>query len=353
VATHHSHAGHAHIFGLDAQQTGERSTFWVMILTFVTMVVELIAGSITGSMALTADGWHMSTHVAALGIAAFAYRFARNHATNPRFTFGTGKVTSLGGFASAVALAMVAVLMTVESVERLLSPVPVAFGDAMAVACVGLIVNLASAWILSRSGHHHHHGLFGHDDHDDHDHDHDHHDHDHDHDHHDHDHDHHDHDHHEGHKTKAEHQDFNLKAAYLHVLADALTSVTAIVALATGYFFGWIWMDPCMGIAGSIVILMWSRGLLRESGAVLLDAEENDHRRNEIMHCLQRDTDKVADLHLWRVGPASHACIVSVITPSGRSADDYKTQLQTIAGLDHITVEVNHCETCVNGLCHP
>lgn len=341
----HIHDTHDHTFGLDEQQAGERPTHWVIGLTFVTMVVELIAGVMTGSMALTADGWHMSTHAAALAIAAFAYSFARKHATDPKFTFGTGKVTALGGFASAIALVIIALLMALESVERLVTPIPVAFREAMMVAVVGLLVNLASAWMLSRAGHHHH-GLFGHDDHDDHHDDHEHeHEHEHDHDHgHEHDHDHHDH-------PQPEHRDYNLKAAYLHVLADALTSVTAIIALAAGYFFGWIWMDPLMGVVGSLVILVWSKGLLRESGAVLLDAEENDQRRSEILERLQRGGDRVADIHLWRVGPASHACIVSLITPGELAADAYKMRLRTIAGLDHITVEVNRCATCAGGVC--
>ncbi|MEO5333573.1 MAG: CDF family Co(II)/Ni(II) efflux transporter DmeF [Magnetococcus sp. YQC-5] len=311
---------HDHHFGLDVQLAAERQTYWVIGLTLITMLVELVAGYVTGSMALTADGWHMGTHAAALGLAAFAYVFARRNANNPRFTFGSGKTGPLGGFASAVALSIVSLLMAIESIQRLISPVQVEFSTALLVAVSGLLVNLLSAWLLgSAHDHGHHHD---HDDHDDHDHDH-------------------------HHKAQPHHQDHNLKGAYLHVLADALTSVTAIVALICGMTLGWIWMDPLMGIIGSAVIAVWAFGLIRESAKTLLDAEDNLPLRNSIARRFQEHQDcDIADLHVWRVGPSSHACIVSLIAHHPRDADHYKTLLNGIPGLDHLTVEVNHCRTC-------
>ncbi|MBF0180436.1 MAG: CDF family Co(II)/Ni(II) efflux transporter DmeF [Magnetococcales bacterium] len=299
---------HEHHFGLDVQQTGEQQTLLVVWLTCVTMVVELVAGYATGSMALTADGWHMGTHAAALGLAAFAYRFARRNVNNPRFTFGTGKVGALGGFASAVALAIVAILMAVESIQRLVTPIPVEFKTALLVAVIGLMVNLLSAKLLGSAHHHHHH------DHDDH------------------------HDH---------HQDHNLKGAYLHVLADALTSVTAIVALICGMSLGWVWMDPLMGVIGSVVIGMWAMGLIRESAKTLLDAEDNFPLRKQVSERFQEHEDcEVTDLHLWRVGPSSHACIVSLVAHQPRDSDHYKSLLRGISGLAHVSVEINHCRAC-------
>ncbi|MBF0160461.1 MAG: CDF family Co(II)/Ni(II) efflux transporter DmeF, partial [Magnetococcales bacterium] len=227
---------HSHSFGLDQQQAGEIRTRWVIAITLSMMVIELIAGYLTGSMALTADGWHMSTHATALTITAFAYAFARNNAHNPRFTFGTGKVGVLSAFASAIGLAIVALWMLLESIDRFLNPVTIRFQDALLVAAIGLVVNIVSALLLGgdHHGHGHSHG-HGHDYHDDHDHD--------DHDHHDHDD--HDHGHHDHHPRG---QDHNLRSAYLHVIADALTSVTALVALTCGMYLGWNWMDPLMGV---------------------------------------------------------------------------------------------------------
>lgn len=306
---------HPHSFGLEAKQGAEIRTRWVILLTLVTMVVELVAGYMTGSMALTADGWHMSTHAAALGITAFAYAFARRHARNPRFTFGTGKVGTLGAFASAVALAIVALLMTAESVLRLLEPVPVRFSEAIAVAFVGLVVNILSAWLLAggTASHHHSHG--------------------------------HDHDYGHGHHSP-HHKDHNLRAAYLHVLADAMTSVTALIALTCGMFLGWVWMDPLMGIVGSVVIGVWSYGLLRDSSKVLLDAEDNALQKEAVCKALGETGDvDIADLHFWRVGTASHACIVSLVAHDPKPLEFYKAALSCISGLEHITVEINHCCT--------
>lgn len=311
---------HAHTFGLDERQAGEKPTRWVIVLTFVTMIVELVAGYYTGSMALTADGWHMSTHAFALGISAFAYHFARKHAHNPRFTFGTGKVGTLGGFSSAVALAMVAVLLGWESIQRLIHPVTVHFQEAIVVAFIGLLVNIVSAWLLRGADHHHGHPH----DHDD-----------------PHDHDPHGHDPHK--PVHAEHKDLNLRAAYLHVLADALTSVTALVALTCGMYLGWVWMDPLMGIVGSIIIASWSFGLLRDSSMVLLDAEEQGVRETKI-RTLMQDVDEdieIADLHVWLVGMASFACIISLVAHNPRPLQVYKQRLMALPGLDHVTVEVN------------
>lgn len=322
---------HDHVFGLDTRQSSERRTHWVIGLTFVTMVVELVAGYLTGSMALTADGWHMSTHAVALAITAFAYAFARNNARNPRFTFGTGKVGTLGGFTSAVVLALVALLMAAESIHRLVEPVTVKFEEAIAVAVIGLVVNLVSVGMLGHHDHGHDHG-HAHDDHDDHD---------------DHDHDDHDHDHDHDHQARDSHKDHNLRAAYLHVLADALTSFTAIFALIGGMFLGWVWLDPLMGIVGSLVIAVWAKGLLQESGKVLLDAEENTPLRQKILHTLAEVEDlEVTDLHLWRVGMGDHACIVSLVTHTNHSMETIKSRLSTIEGLRHITVEINLCQAC-------
>ncbi len=313
---------HEHHFGMDIKQTAERQTYWVIGLTLITMLIELITGYKTGSMALTADGWHMGTHAAALSLAAFAYYFARRNANNPRFTFGSGKTGPLGGFASAISLGIVSLLMAIESIQRLLAPVPVEFTTALTVAIVGLIVNLLSAWLLGAAHHGHDHGQ-GDDEHHDH------------------------HDHHDHHEEHAQHQDHNLKGAYLHVIADALTSVTAIIALICGMTLGWVWMDPMMGIIGSIVIGVWAYGLIKESAKTLLDAEDNFPLRTKISKRLLVHKDcEIADLHLWRVGPTSHACIISLIAHQPDDANHYKALLHGIAGLDHITIEINHCQSC-------
>jgi len=301
---------HSHTFGTDEVRSGERRTRWVIALTFCMMVVEIVAGLAFGSMALLADGWHMATHAAALGIAAFAYAYARRHASDARFSFGTGKVATLGGFGSAVSLAVVAVMVLVESVSRLAFPSPIHFDEAIAVAVVGLVVNLVSAVLLH--DHDHGHGHHGHGDVHDHDHDHDH-----------------------------EHRDHNLRGAYLHVLADALTSVFAIGALGAGKYLGWMWMDAMTGILGSIVIGRWSYGLLVATGAELLDAEIAPARLDAIRAALEGDGDcHVADLHVWRVGARHLAVIASVVAPEPREPADYKERLRRFPDLEHITVEV-------------
>ncbi|MFZ1741982.1 MAG: CDF family Co(II)/Ni(II) efflux transporter DmeF [Pontixanthobacter sp.] len=304
---------HDHVFLGQNHERNERRTWFVIVLTSVMMVVEIAAGTIYGSMALVADGWHMSTHAAAMLIAALAYLYARRNAKNPRFTFGTGKVGDLAAFASAIVLALVALLIGWESVVRLANPIPISFPQAIFVAVIGLIVNLVSAWLL-RDDHDHHHGDSHH------------HDHSHDHDH------------------QAEHhgRDQNLRAAYLHVLADALTSVLAIIALIAGSIYGWIWLDPLMGIVGSLVIARWSWGLIRDTGSTMLDYRQaGDPVSEKIRSIIEEAGDKITDLHVWQLGPGHHAAIVAVSTESQRSPADYRERLTKTAALSHITVEVN------------
>lgn len=305
-----------------------RRTAWVVVLTFVTMIFEIAFGYLTGSMALTADGWHMGSHVAALGVAVFAYYYAERHAANPRFTFGTGKVSALGGYTSALLLALVALALVWESVERLLSPQRIAYDEALLVAVIGLVVNLASAYILG-AGHAH-----------DHDHD-------------------HGHAHDGGRATDAAHHhdmaitakgfghgpsaDPNYRGAFLHVLADAFTSVLAIAALAAGKWGGWAWFDPLIGLVGAAVILYWSVGLARTSMRSLLDAEDFGVLEHEIVERLQRDgLTRVTDLHVWRLGPQTYACIVTLDSPRPESAQQYKERLKDLSALSHLTIEVNH-----------
>lgn len=296
---------HHHTFGTDEPMDGERRTKWVVALTFVMMTVEVIAGTVFGSMALLADGWHMGTHAVALGIAVFAYAYARKHAADPRYSFGTGKVGALGGFGSAVGLAVVALMVLSESLIRLRSPVKIRFDEAIFVAVVGLVVNLASALLL-RGDHHHHHES--------------------------------EHAHH--------HHDHNLRGAYLHVMADALTSVLAIIALVSGKQFGWTFMDPVMGIVGSLVIARWSYGLLGDTSAVLLDAEVALDHRAQVKKAIESDADnRVVDLHLWRVGPKHLAAIVSVVSHEPKEPAHYRSLLKSFSDLAHVTVEVHPCHS--------
>lgn len=310
---------HAHDFGTAAERHAERRTRWVVGLTFLTMLVELTAGWLTGSMALMADAWHMASHVGALGLAAFAYAFARRHASDTRFTFGTGKVTAIAGYTSALLLVGVAFWMAWESTQRLFRPVSIHYVEAMAVAVLGLAVNLASAWLLGEA--------HPHPDHDD------------------------DHALHAGH-SHHDHVDHNLRAAYLHVLADALTSVLAIVALGGGLLYGWNYLDPLMGLVGAALVGRWAWILARDSAAVLLDAEDHGQAEAEIRRLVATLPDhEVADLHVWRVGPASRACILSLVTHSPRSVRDYRQLLADIRSLDHVTVEIHHCRdaACLSG----
>jgi len=308
----HSHTlddwRHDHVFLGAAHDRNERRTWLVVGLTATMMVAEIAGGTLFGSMALLADGWHMSTHAGALAIAAFAYRFARRHARDPRFAFGTGKLGDLAGFASAVLLALIALLIGYESLARVFQPVPIHYAEATVIAAIGLVVNLLSAWILG-AGHDKAHG----------------HGHDHDHDHH-----HHEHDH-------------NLRAAFFHVMADALTSVLAIAGLLAAWGYGWTWLDPAIGIVGAVVIAHWSWGLIRDAGAVLLDATPDAELGAAIRARLERDDDRIADLHVWRVGPGHHAAIVSLVSDSPVPVEDYKTRLADLERLSHVTVEVHRC----------
>jgi cation diffusion facilitator family transporter len=309
---------HAHEYVTSAELSAERRTRWVVYLTLGTMVVELVAGWLTGSMALLADGWHMGSHAAALGISVFAYRFSRLRAGDARFTFGTGKVPTLAGYTSALLLGLGALWLLWVSLGRLFQPIQIHYGEAIGVATLGLTVNVASAWILGAGAGHHHHG---------------------------HDHRHHDHDHHDhAHATHGEHRDHNLRAAYLHVIADALTSLLAIAALSAGMLLGWAFLDPMMGIVGALLIGRWAYGLAVDSARTLLDAEDHGETAERVRAAVEAlDDVQVADLHLWRVGAASRACIVSLVTHEPRPVEAYRSVIQGIPGIDHLTIEVNRC----------
>ncbi|HKY86346.1 MAG TPA: CDF family Co(II)/Ni(II) efflux transporter DmeF [Pseudorhodoplanes sp.] len=298
---------HRHVFLGEAHARNERRIWLVVALTAVMMVAEIAAGAIFGSMALMADGWHMSTHAAALAISAFAYRFARKHADDARFSFGTGKAGELAAFASAVILGVIAILIAYESAIRIFAPVFIRFDEALIVAVLGLVVNLASAWLLFDRG-------------DDHDHDHA-----------------HPHGHHHRH-------DSNIRAAYLHVIADALTSVLAIVALLAGRFQGWLWLDPVIGIVGALVIARWSFGLLRSAGAVLLDMVPDGDLVARLRKSLEIDGDRVADLHVWRLGPGHIGVIASIVSDHPGPPAVYKARLAGFAELSHVSIEVQPCE---------
>ncbi len=288
---------HSHDFAA-IHEKGERRTTQVLILTAITMVIEIIAGVVFGSMALLADGWHMGTHVAAFMITIFAYKYARKHANNPEFTFGTGKVSVLGGFASAIALAVVALVMSVESIQRIINPQEIHFNEAIGVATLGLVVNIVCAFLLQ--GHH--------------------------------DHKHHRHDH-------------NLKAAYFHVLADALTSILAIIALLAGKIFGWNWLDPIIGIIGALVITRWSYILLKETSPILLDGSIEKDNKSAIKVKIESDSDnRISDLHLWKVGPDDYAVIISLVTHFPKPTEHYKELLKDFHELSHITIEINKCK---------
>lgn len=310
---------HEHVFLGADHERNERRVWFVIALTAVMMVVEIGAGTFYGSMALVADGWHMSTHASALLISAVAYLYARRQARNPRFTFGTGKLGDLAGFASAIILAMIAMLMAWESFVRITHPVPISFAQAIGVAVVGLAVNLASAWLLKDD--HHHHG------------------HDHGHSHH------HDHHHHGDHAHHGGAADNNLRAAYIHVIADALTSVLAIAALSFGSIYGWLWLDPLMGIVGGIIIAQWSWGLMKSSGRVLLDViADGEDLPDEIRQVIEAGGDRITDLHVWQVGPGHHAAIVAVTTSESREPAFYRAKLEELHELSHVTVEVTQLQ---------
>ena len=303
-------ASHDHVFLGACHDRNERRTWAVIVLCAVMMAAEIVGGLLFGSIALVADGLHMSTHASALLLAALAYRYARRHADDPRFSFGTGKLGDLAGFSSAIVLAMIAILIGYEAIERLFDPVPIHFREAIPIAVLGLIVNVASALLLSGAGSDHKHA--GHD----------------------HDHDHGDHAHHKAHR------DNNMRAAVVHVLADAVVSVLVIVGLVLARTFGWLFMDPVAGIIGALVIASWSYGLIRDTGAVLLDMNPDRGMAERLRAAIERDGDRLSDLHLWRLGPGHLGAIVSVVTEKSRDAAHYRRLLRHFHNLSHVTVEV-------------
>jgi len=290
---------HSHVFSHEHHHDNERKVWIVIAVSAMMMVIEIIGGTIYGSMALVADGWHMSTHAGAMLITVLAYHYARRHAHNRRFTFGTGKFGDLAGFASAGILALIALQIGIESLFRLNNPVEISFRQAIMVAVIGLVVNLVSALLL-RENHAHAHG-----------------------------------DHHHE-------RDHNLYAAYLHVIADALTSILAIVALSVGWIFGWLWADPVMGLVSALVIARWSWGLIRDTGAILLDAgARNGVFAQKIHAALKLEKITVTDLHVWQVGPGHYAAIIALKAVSAQPPQHYKERLKNIHGLSHLTIEVN------------
>jgi Co/Zn/Cd efflux system component len=386
---------HSHVFLGDGHEQAERRTWWVIQLCGAMMALEIVGGLMFGSIALVADGLHMSTHAGALLLAALAYRYARRHATDPRFTFGTGKLGDLAGFTSAIVLAMIALLIGWEAVSRILAPVPIAFGEAIAIASLGLLVNIASAWMLGGDHHHHHHGhhhdaavhalaldgsrltLEIHEDgvpprfrirtdipaaeltaetvrpdgrrqvfafrcvgdtlesideipepHDftlhlrrrsaavsvrfaEH-----------------------------GHAHGAAHHDNNMRAAVVHVVADAAVSVLVITGLLLARIFGWLWMDPLAGIVGACVIASWAYGLVRDTGRILLDMNPDQRLTEQLRREIETDGDRLTDLHLWRLGPGHLGAVLSVVTGTDRRPEEYRQRLRQFPALSHVTVEV-------------
>lgn len=303
-----SHRHHDHTFAQDQRKPGESRTLIVIVVTALMMVVEIFAGIHYGSMALLADGLHMASHAVALGITAFAYVYARRHARNRKFSFGTGKVNALGGFTGAVLLAIFALYMGFESVVRLINPVDIAFNQAITVAVLGLLVNGASVFILGVNDHGHDHHPREHSDH-----------------------------HHH-------HHDHNLKSAYLHVMADALTSLLVIVALLSAKYFGWVWMDPIMGVVGAVLVARWSYGLLGTTASVLLDRQAPKKLQRTIREAMERDGDsRVTDLHVWSIGPGIYSAQIALVAHNPATPDEYKGRIPKSAGLAHFTVEVHVC----------
>ncbi len=297
---------HSHVFD-QGNPLAERNTFLAVMLTAVMMIAEICGGWLFNSMALLADGWHMSSHALALGLSVLAYAAARRFAHDPRFAFGTWKIEVLGGYTSALFLVLVAGLMLYQSVERLIAPTPIHYNQAIGIAIVGLIVNLACAWLLKGAHGHEHHG------------------------------------HHDG-QSHSHHHDLNLRSAYLHVIADAATSVLAILALTGGKFLGANWLDPVMGIVGAALVAIWAYGLLRDTGRVLLDAEMDAPVVAEIREVIAASPvdAEISDLHVWRVGKGKYACILSLVTRGSIGSEYFKQQLRIHEELVHISVELNH-----------
>lgn len=301
---------HPHVFLGEQHGEHERRTWMVVALTATMMVVEIVAGYLTGSLALLADGWHMATHAGALGLSAFAYWFARRHAHDERYAFGTGKVGDLAGFSSALLLGAVSIGIAWDAIDRLLAPETIAYAQALPVAVIGLVVNLVSLGLLHHDHDHHSHAGH-HDDHANHSH---------------------------------THTDHNLRSAYVHVLADAVTSVGAIAALALGWRFGWVRPDALVGMAGAVLIAHWAWKLMRDAAAVLLDRSGDPAIAARIRQAIEQDDDRVYDLHLWRLGPGHHGVILGVISDKPLPAQAYRDRLGRIEGLSHITVETRLCE---------
>ena len=300
---------HSHVFGQDQQRAGEIRTLFVVGLTATMMVIEIVTGLLYGSMALLADGLHMASHAIALGIAVFAYVISRRSATDRSYSFGVGKINSLAGFASAVLLMGFALLMVTESTDRLINPLPISFDQALIVAVIGLIVNGASAWILMSTPHEHDHG--------------------------------HSHGHGHGHGHQHDH---NLRAAYLHVLADALTSILAIVALLAGKFYGAAWLDPVMGFVGAALVTRWSYGLIKDSSRVLLDKEASADMAIELRQSIEGDSsDRIADLHLWSIGHGIFAAEVVIVSDDPATPDHYKSLIPDHLNVVHATIEIHRC----------
>lgn len=317
---------HAHDFNQDNHQ-GERNTLYVLILTIVTMLAEILAGTIYGSMALLADGWHMGTHAAAFLITLFAYYYVRKHKNSDKYAFGPSKVSVLAGYSSAIALLLVALVMIVESALRLFNPQEIYFQEAIFVALIGLTVNVVSVFLLKdHHSHDHHHGHAHHNDH-----------------HHGHDDAHHS-DHHNEHHEK--HDDHNLRAAYFHVLADALTSILAIVALLLGKYFGLGFLDPLMGIVGAVIISRWAWGLMQQTAPILLDQGIDAHYKQSIVNCIESEAEqRVSDIHIWKISADHFAAVISVVSAQPYDVEHYKTLLAPFDKLAHLTIEVNATKT--------
>ena len=306
---------HNHIFdtGNPAAEKGTRLVMWI---TLAMMVIEIVAGYVFNSMALLADGWHMSSHALAIGLSAFAYAAARRYSSDPRFAFGTWKIEILAGYTSAIFLVGVAGSMLFQSVERILAPEPIHYAEALVVAAIGLVVNVVCAMILGKAHDHHDHG--------------------------------HGHDHHAGQNDHHHHGDLNLKAAYIHVVADAATSVLAIAALAGGWFYGWSWLDPVMGIVGAILVGVWAKNLMIDTGKVLLDREMDHPVVSEIREAVETGPEisgtRCTDLHVWRVGKGSYACAISLVTHDpALTAARVRGQLAVHEEIVHVTVEIHQC----------
>lgn len=300
---------HHHTFLGERHHDNERRVWLVVALTIVTMVAEIIGGALFGSVALTADGWHMATHAAALSISGVAYVFGRRHTHNPRYTFGTGKFGELAGYTSAVLLAVVSIGIVYQASHRFLDPVDIHYTEAMLVAVLGLLVNVVSAWLLSDHQHGERHSeASGHD-----------------------------------HHAPAHHEDGNRRAAFAHVAADALTSALAIVALMAASQLGWKWIDPLVGCVGAVLIAVWALALMRRTSATLLDALPSNQIADAVRAALEVGDDRVADLHIWQLGPGHMGAIVSIVTHEPRSPAYYKAKLASIPHLSHTTIEVQHC----------